>query len=140
MLNSLLESQQNSIIRSMGEGSPYLTRATAELRRPLQEMLNNNLRRCQDLYELIEALGGTPLPRGVRTEEQYLAYLSLKFLLPKLVDAKGVIIQRYENALKAIGTSSESAAQLLERHLVAHRAEHALLEQTAADVIAGRLM
>src|SRR3954454_21669974 len=70
-LNSLLESQQNSIIRFMGEGSPYLTRASAEVSRPLAEMLNNNLRRCNDLYTAIEALGGEPRSRTVQPEEQY---------------------------------------------------------------------
>src|SRR3954465_9020740 len=76
-LNSLLESQQNSIIRFMGEGSPYLARASAEGRRPLAEMLNNTPRRCNDLYTAVEPLGGEPRPRTVQPEEQYLAYLSL---------------------------------------------------------------
>ena len=137
-LNSLLESQQNSIIRFMGEGSPYLTRATAEVRRPLQEMLNNNLRRCSELYTAIEALGGEPRPRTVQPEEQYLAYLSLKFLLPKLVDAKKLVIRRYENALKAIGKGPAEAVALLQRHLADHRAELAILEKAAASVIAAK--
>jgi hypothetical protein len=137
-LNSLLESQQNSIIRFMGEGSPYLSRATVEVRRPLQMMLNNNFRRCRDLYEMIESLGGTPRPLGLQPEEQYLAFLSLKFLLPKITDAKGLIIRRYENALKAIGKGPPEVVDLLNRHLAAHRAELAILEQKTADVLVGK--
>ncbi len=57
-LNALLEANDNSIIRSMGEGSPYLTRATVELRRTLGELRGNNLRRSGELYHLIEDLGG----------------------------------------------------------------------------------
>ena len=38
-LNSLLEAELNSVFRFMGEGSPYLSRATADVRAPLQEMV-----------------------------------------------------------------------------------------------------
>jgi hypothetical protein len=137
-LNSLLEAQQNSIIRFMGEGSPYLSRATAEVRRPLAEMLRNNVRRRRELHDLIEYLGGYPLPARLQPEEQYLAFLSLKFLLPKLVDAKRLVIQRYENAERAVGPESPEADDLLRRHLADHRAELAVLEKAAADVIAAK--
>src|SRR3954465_6082379 len=87
-LNSLLDAELNSVFRFMGEGSPYLSRATAEVRRPLAEMVTSSDRRAGEIYSLIESLGGTPIPRGLRPEEQYLAFLSLKFLLPKLVTEK----------------------------------------------------
>lgn len=135
-LNSLLEAQQNSIIRFMGEGSPYLGRATAEVRAPLQQMLANNLRRCEELYHLIETLGGTPTPAGLQPEEQYLSYLSLKFLMPKLADAKRLIILRYENAEKAAKAAPPEVTALLDRHLAAHRAELDILEQATAGVLA----
>src|SRR5881275_904767 len=80
-LNSLLEAEQNSIFRFMQEGSPYLGRATAEVRRPLQEMVRASYRHCAELSATIESLGGVPRPRGLQPEEQYLAFLSLKFLL-----------------------------------------------------------
>lgn len=137
-LNSLLESQQRSIIRFMGEGSPYLTRATADVRQPLHQMLQNNLRRCEDLYRMVEKLGGTPRPRNVEPEEQYLAYLSLKFLLPKLVDAKELIIRRYENALRALGKVQPDAIALLQRHLADHQAELRTLRDAAAVVAQGK--
>src|SRR5206468_809263 len=130
-LNSLLEAQQNSIIRFMGEGSPYLSRATAEVRRPLAEMLTNNLRRRRELHGLIEYLGGSPVPPRLQREEQYLAFLSLKFLLPKLVNSKRLVIQRYENAERAVGPDSPEADDLLRRHLTEHRAELAVLEKAA---------
>src|SRR5438477_104453 len=101
-LNSLLEAEQNSVFRFMGEGSPYLSRATAEVRRPLQQMVETSYRHCGELHSLIEHLGGDPRPRGLQPEEQYLAFLSLKFLLPKLVNAKKLTIRRYENTLKSI--------------------------------------
>ena len=41
----------------MGEGSPYLSRATAEVRRPLQEMVVTERRRAAELADLIDSLG-----------------------------------------------------------------------------------
>jgi hypothetical protein len=135
-LNSLLESCQNSIFRFMGEGSPYLSRATVEVRRPLQQMVDTTERHCAELYALIEALGGDPRPRGLEPEEQYLAFLSLKFLLPKLADAKRLTIERYENTLKSIGSVNGDVAGVLERHLAEHRAELGVLEKATQHVLA----
>ena len=89
-LNSLLEAEQGSVFRFMGEGSPYLSRASADVRRPLQEMVQLNHQYVMELAEMIQRLGGEPVPRQIRPEEQYLAFLSLKFLLPKLVDEKDI--------------------------------------------------
>src|SRR5690349_5775815 len=102
ILNGLLESELASVFRFMGEGSPYLSRATAEVRRPLSEMVQTNQRHVMELGQLIDSLGGVPIPRPLRAEEQYLAYLSLKFLLPKLVTEKQLTIQRYLNAQRAL--------------------------------------
>ena len=44
VLNSLLEAEQNSVFRFLGEGSPYLSRATAEIRRPLEQMVDTSHR------------------------------------------------------------------------------------------------
>src|SRR3954466_7173964 len=86
LLNSLLEAELNSVFRFMGEGSPYLSRATVEVRRPLQQMVVAGHRRTNELAELMDSLGRVPTPVvSVQREEQYLAFLSLKFLLPKLV-------------------------------------------------------
>lgn len=138
-LNALLESQQNSIIRFMGEGSPYLSKATAELRGLLGMMLRNNLSRCGELYRLIEGLGGTPRPRGLQPEEQYLAYLSLKFLMPKLVSAKELILQRYDNALRAVGkTAPPEALAVLNKHRGEHEAELNILRDAASGAAAAK--
>ena len=123
VLNALLESQQNSIIRFMGESSPYLGGAPPGIRQLLRQLLDNNLKRSEALYNLIEKLGGSPRPRGLQPEEQYLSYLSLKFLLPKIVDAKQLIIRRYENALQAIKNAPPEVVALLEGQLADHRDE-----------------
>ena len=67
----------------MGEGSPYLTRTTAAVRRPLEQMVRESERHARELSTMIDQLGGSPVPRaGAQPEDQYLAYLSLRFLLP----------------------------------------------------------
>ena len=137
-LNSLLEAELNSVIRFMGEGSPYLSRASGEVRRPLQEMVQTNDRHCHELYELIDELGGIPRDRGIQPEEQYLAFLSLKFLLPKLVDSQKLTISRYESALKAIGNGPDDVNAVLEGQLAEHRAGLKMLEKAAAQVAAGK--
>jgi hypothetical protein len=134
-LNGLLEAELNSIFRFMGEGSPYLSRATAEIRRPLAEMVQAGNRRSMELAGMIDQLGGLPLPGSVQPEEQYLAFLTLKFLLPKLVNEKRLTIQRYENALLALKDSPAEVVSLLNSQLSEHRADLKTLEQAAADLL-----
>ena len=136
-LNSLLETELGSVFRFMGEGSPYLSRASADVRRPLQQMVEANQRYVMALATMIQRLGGEPVPRPVRTEEQYLAFLSLKFLLPKLVDEKVLILQRYENVLRSLPPDAPPAvAELLRQHQVECRAQLETLKKASEDVIA----
>jgi hypothetical protein len=138
LLTSLLESQLASIFRFMDEGSPYLSRATVEVRRPLAEMVQAEKRRAGELARLIESLGAVPTPSlGIRRDEQYLAFLSLKFLLPKLVTEKELHLERYENALRGIKPLPEVPAAvpaLLQRQLAEQRAELAALQTAASHV------
>jgi hypothetical protein len=140
VLNSLLEAEMNSIFRFMGEGSPYLSRATVEVRRPLQEMVLAERRRAGELADLIESLGTVPTPVvGIRRDEQFLAYLSLKFMLPKLVEEKALELQRYENATRAVKplpSVPPEVTALLDRHVIQLRVELSALEQAAAHVAA----
>ena len=131
-LNSLLEAETNSLFRFMGEGSPYLNRTSGELRKPLLEMVATGERHMIELGELVQTLGGTPSPRHVQPEEQYLAYLSIKFLLPKLVQDKQLMVERYKNAQATIDGAPPEVMTLLERHLKAHKADIQTLQEAAA--------
>ena len=135
-LNSLLEAEQGSVFRFMGEGSPYLSRATADVRRPLQQMVEANQRYSRDLALMIQRLGGEPAPRRVQPEEQYLAFLSLKFLLPKLVDEKILILQRYENAMRRIPDAPPEVLDMLRSHQTECRSQLETLKKASEDVIA----
>lgn len=131
VLSALLEAEMNSVFRFMGEGSPYLSRATAEVRRPLHEMVETIEPRVVALAEMIESLGGVPPLHSVTPEEQYLAFLSLRFLLPKLVDVKALMIQRYENALKALSSADEACVEVVQSHLAEHREQLQTLRAAA---------
>ena len=140
VLNSLLEAERNSLFRFMGEGSPYLGAAGADVRRPLAEMVEANARHVAELAAAIERLGGYPTEAGggVQAEEQYLAFLSLKFLLPKLADSKQLTIRRYDNAIRTLEKlgSPPHVPQLLKRQQSEHKAHLDVLNRKAQDVIA----
>ncbi|MEO6435439.1 MAG: hypothetical protein ABIP55_06710 [Tepidisphaeraceae bacterium] len=143
LLNSLLEAELGSIFRFMGEGSPYLSRATVEVRKPLQEMVLAQRRRSGELADLIESLGTVPTPFvGIRRDEQYLAFLSLKFMLPKLVSEKKLEIERYDNALaggKKLPQVPPEVPVLLNAHLAELRNELTALERAAALVATAKM-
>ena len=90
------------------------------------------------LAELIERLGGTPdsSPRGIDREEQYLAFLSLKFLLPKLVNAKKLIIEHYENAVRALKGGDREVLSAIRSLMSEHKAQLEALDRAAAQVAA----
>lgn len=134
VLNGLLEAELGSIFRFMGEGSPYLGKATAEVRQPLAQMVATIPRRTREIADLIDSLGGVPTPRNILPEEQYLAYLSLKFLLPKLVSAEELLIKRYENALRVLQTAPDEVKGLLKRELAEHQSQLNILKDAAAQV------
>ena len=134
VLNGLLEAELNSVFRFVAEGTPHLSRATAEVRRPLQEMVETNRRHAAQLARQIEALGGYPVPKSIRPDEQYLAYLSLKFLLPKLASEKRLTIQRYENALKSLGTNAPpDVLALLTAHIAEHERDAKIRDRAGAE-------
>jgi hypothetical protein len=130
-LNSLLEAEQNSVMRFMGEGSPYLSQATAELRKPLNDMVLAGQRRTLELADMIERLGGVPMTGSIQPEEQFLAFLTIKFLLPKLVQAETGMVQRYQNTVSALKDAPESVIDLIKSHLQEHRDQLATLERAA---------
>jgi hypothetical protein len=142
LLTSLLESTVNSVFRFMGEGSPYLSRATAEVRKPLQQMVVANHRRAAELAALLEAMGApTTVTETPQPNEQYLAYLSLKFLLPKLVEEKKLCLARYDNAMRGVAPFPQVPTEvpaLLKAHRDEQAAELTALEYAAAHVAGKR--
>jgi hypothetical protein len=131
VLGGVLEGEQCSLFRFMREGTPYLTRATVDTRRLVSDIAQANLLHCAQLTGAIESLGGVTRPPRAAGEEQYLAYLSLKFLIPRLAQDKRESIERYENALKSLAGAPENVRALLESHLATHRAQLKQLQSAA---------
>jgi hypothetical protein len=127
ILYGLFEAEEASIFRFMREGNPFLTRATVETRRRVEAMAETSLRQAAQLARLIESLGGVVRLCAVHPENQYLAFLSLNFLIPKLADAKRQTIERYENATGAMRGADPQIVDLLQTHLAQHRADLAAL-------------
>jgi bacterioferritin (cytochrome b1) len=128
ILYGLFESEEASIFRFMRQGEPYLTRATVETRHRIEAMADTSLQHAAQLANLIELLGGTIRLSAVHPENQFLAFLSLNFLIPKLAQAKRQSIERYENALNAARGADTQIVDLLKSHLARHRADLAALE------------
>jgi hypothetical protein len=138
-LNGLLEAEVNSIFAFVMTGSPYLNEASAELRHLMEEMHQVCNQHRKDLAKLIESLGGVPRVRNhVPAEEQYLSYLSLKFLLPKLVVEKDLLLTRFENAQATIDPEFPQVIEALERIEREQRHYLEILKESAAEVTHGK--
>jgi hypothetical protein len=138
-LNDLLDAEANSIFRFVGEGSPYLDHATAEVRTPLAELDKLSRRHAKELAGLIESVGGVPRVRQhVRAEEQFLSFLSLKFLLPKLVTEKDLILTRYETAQKIIGPAYPAVLEAIARIEQEQRHYLDILQRVAHEITGGK--
>jgi bacterioferritin (cytochrome b1) len=131
VLNGLLAIELNSIFRFAEGCAPYPDAARG-LRSALHEMAETGVDHARDLHELIESLGGTPVPRSVRGEEQYMAFLSLKFMLPKLIAAKQQAMARYTRALELAADAPSAAKSMLQAHLERHRMQLAVLKRSVA--------
>jgi hypothetical protein len=133
LVSDLLQSEQAGAFHFMTEADPYINRAEAELRRPLLEMVQSTIRREGELAALIDELGSSPPPPAVSKENQYLAFLSVDFLLPKLRDAKLASIRNYEKAIR-IAAGDEMVTAVLEQHLREHRTELEHLERALSHL------
>lgn len=138
VLNGLLEGLQNSLFRFLDDSSPYLTRATVELRGVLTRIAHDVKRQSAELASTIESLGGYPSGASILPEEQYLAYLSIRFLVPKLIEAKQLMITRFETALKVIDDSLPEVKTMLQRQLGEHQEHLRMLNEASAQLQAWR--
>ena len=122
LVSDLLQGEQAGAFHFMTEADPYINRAGAEIRKPLLEMIRATVRREGELAAVLDELGSTPPPPAVSKENQYLAFLSIDFLLPKLKEAKLASIRNYEKAIRIAG-GDEMVTAVFEQHLRQHRSE-----------------
>jgi hypothetical protein len=103
ILNGLLEGHQGSVFPFVLSSSPHLGKANVEIHQLLQQMHEVCERQERELVALIGSLGGKARLAGkAAAQDSYLPHLSLKFLLPTLVNEKDLLLRRYENARNAV--------------------------------------
>jgi hypothetical protein len=138
-LNGLLEAEVNSVFCFVMTSSPYLGLAPPEIRRAMSEMDALCAAHRKELAQLIESLGGVPRVRNhVPDEEQYISYLSLKFLLPKLVMEKDLLLTRFENALATISKDYPKVTEFLSRMVTEQRHYLEILKRGADEITHGK--
>lgn len=134
-LVTLLDAERSSIFRLTGADSPYLEGADPELRQSLQAMADESLRNERELADLLRPTDGPMVDSSrVRPDPSFLEFLSLKFLLPKLANAKQVLMRYYENALRALGQDGDQVQAVLRRLLAQHKADAEFLRRAGEAV------
>lgn len=127
VLNELLDEELNSPIRYIETSMPYVEPELSHLREPLKQMLTAGQQRVVELISQIQALDGEPVAYRSQAEEQYLAFLSLKFLLPMLIEWKTKAIHLHERALTL--DIDSPLREMITRHLQLHQRELGALSQ-----------
>ena len=130
-LNDLLDAELNSVFAFLGRSMPYLDRDHASMHKNLAAMVASSQQRAERLNQIIESLGGSPIPRGLRASEQHLAYLTIQFLLPMLINAKKQDIRRYLQVARDVDASITNA---LNEMVAEQGRELELLEKNFAKV------
>ncbi|HZL35980.1 MAG TPA: hypothetical protein VFC78_11760 [Tepidisphaeraceae bacterium] len=132
-LKSLYEAEANSLLQFVGVDSPYLDGASEDMRATFRQMVAHLASDQQEVARMIGQLGDTPaIPPPLGAEERYIPYLSLKFLLPKLREAKEMMVRRYENALRFVDGEPE-VIEMLERHLAQMRVDLVVLKRIVPE-------
>src|SRR5687767_553708 len=117
VIGELLQDEQSDLFFFMSTADPYINRAAADLRRPLQDMIERGTRQAGELVAVLEQLGGISRPVRRSAEIQCFAHLSVGFMRPRLYEAKRRSIGRYPRALRLIPASEPVVRGLLESPL-----------------------
>jgi hypothetical protein len=119
MLSGLLAQERRAVFHYLGESGAYIRGPWASLRKALERMVREARENEMELGELIEARGEVVRPVAVNMEMQNLPYLSVDYLMPKLVQAKLKSIAAYEAAIAA--AAEADVVVVLARHVGRHR-------------------
>ena len=134
-LQSLHEAEQASVFRLLGEPAPPVAPLPARVQELLGSLYDVNARHVNELAAEIRRLGDAPRarrPAELTSDESYLRFLSLRFLVPKLVREKELMVERYENAIRALPKNAPAEiSDLLRRQLVEQTANVEALQAAA---------
>jgi hypothetical protein len=127
-LNRLMAGEHAGVFRFLAAAGPYLHGPAAHLRPGLERMAAESEANERELAELIEAHNGIARPAPVNMDLQTLGFVSLGYLLPRLVSAKRAAIAEYRAVLETV--EEEAVRAVLRRHLERHEGDLQVLEGT----------
>lgn len=116
VLCGLLAGEQGNLFHFMKEADAYIRPGEVGLRRLIQGMIEADARREEELIGLITERGGCPRLALVVPERQYMAYLSMEYMLPRLIESREASVRRYEKAVKEVG-EEEGVAGVISKQL-----------------------
>lgn len=118
-LCSLLAEEQDSVFVFLARCGSYAGKR-GDLARLVCEIAQSSNSRAAELWQLLDELEAPPRPCGVHADRQYLAYLSLQFLLPQLLQAERDVLGRCETA-RAAAAEHPHARDVLDQHCRQHQ-------------------
>lgn len=117
-LNRLLQAEYASVLRRLGESTPFISWASADESQALADMIQQESEHIERLISAILDLRGVPAPRRVDTSSAEIHYCELHSLIPRILADKQHLIGCYEQALADLkGSPAASVAgRILTRH------------------------
>jgi hypothetical protein len=131
LLKGLLEAEMGSLLRCLEHQFPYVSRATADVHRRILAMVPGAQKRTAELSAALERLGDLPSLARVHRSDQYLGFLSMGHLLPRLVSEAESAVRLCEQGLAGLPDAPQEVTDLLQRHLAEHREQLRILREAA---------
>ncbi|HEV8002717.1 MAG TPA: hypothetical protein VGP63_22720 [Planctomycetaceae bacterium] len=113
VLNGVLILLRRSLLQYAGEAWPWIGSGSAEPREEVDKLIAAQGERVRKLADLLDARRWT-IDFGAFRDFTDLHYLSLRFVLPHLVDNERTIVREIELALPACAGDSEATALVAE--------------------------
>ncbi len=118
ILNDLLAYEKQSIVPRVRESTVFVSWASAEDKRTMDRLIQEQQEHEAWLVQAIIDLGGDPLPAwaDIRTADMH--FVEVHSLLPRLLNDAHRIVAAYEAAAAIVGTNpiaSETVSRILER-------------------------
>jgi len=117
VLRGLLGAERSSVVRFMGSAEIYAGRGEAGRLHAVEQLSAACSRHEAELVAMIEELGSPPGFAPVPTDYQYLAYLSLEHLRPRIIEAARDALARYEAAIASLDLDHPSQVAALKAQL-----------------------
>lgn len=134
ILNQLLTQEAGSLLQAVESFGLYLPPSAAGFHKILAGMAQDIHLHAANLANLLEHLNIPITATAINPDAGSLAYLSLKFFLPKLIAEKNRFIAMYQVSLGQLSAGAPPAVTaLLNAHLERHTQHLAMLIHAAGE-------